>query len=93
MDAKYFEKASLLLGLDENDVREAYMYYWKCIRDSVSNAKIPRGLDEDAFNEAIVNCSITKIGKLCCTYKQYVNELKRRDYLTGKIKKKIGRND
>lgn len=66
-----FIKVSNELGIPEEVVREAYVSYWKFIRQTIQELPLKEDLTKDEFNKYRTNFNIPSIGKLSCTYDRY----------------------
>lgn len=66
-----FKKVSNELGIPEEVVREAYVSYWKYIRQTIQELPLKEDLTEEEFNKLRTNFNIPSIGKLSCTYDRY----------------------
>lgn len=66
-----FIKVSKELNIPEEVVREAYVSYWKYIRQTIQELPLKEDLTEEEFNKLRTNFNIPSIGKLSCTYDRY----------------------
>lgn len=66
-----FIKVSNELNIPEEVVREAYVSYWKYIRNEIQELPLKEDLTEEEFNRLRTNFNIPSIGKLSCTYDRY----------------------
>lgn len=75
-----YKKVSLELGLDENDVKEAYNLYWRFFRESIENLPLKEDLGKEEFNKLKTSFNVPSLGKFYCTYDRYLrmkNKLKK----------------
>lgn len=75
-----YKKVSLELGLDENDVKEAYNLYWKFFRDSIESLPLKEELSKEEFSKLKTSFNVPSLGKFYCTYDRYLrmkNKLKK----------------
>ena len=71
LDSIYIE-AAVNLGLDQEEVKKAYKFYWKFIRDTIANLPLKGNLlTEEEFNKIKHSFNISRIGKLNISYKRY----------------------
>lgn len=81
-------KVSEMLGIPENTVREAYISFWRFIRETISELPLKENLTEEQFRELRTNFNIPSLGKLVCTYDRYIGMKKRYKYLLNLKEKK-----
>lgn len=75
-----YKEAALELGLEEEDVKEAYNLYWRFFRSEIENLPLKDELTEEEFNSLKTSFNVPHIGKFYCTYDRYLrikNKLKK----------------
>lgn len=75
-----YKKVALELGLNENDVKEAYNLYWDYFRKSIESLPLKENLNEEGFNSLKTSFNVPSLGKFYCTYDRYLrmkNKLKK----------------
>lgn len=75
-----YKKVSLELGLDENDVKEAYNLYWRFFRESIESLPLKEELSKEEFSKLKTSFNVPSLGKFYCTYDRYLrmkNKLKK----------------
>ena len=70
-----YRKAAQMLGMPEELIKKIYTEYWKEIRRLVTQDKIVEGMSEEEFNRTKRNVTIQGLGKLSCTYQQYLRKI------------------
>lgn len=66
-----YKKVALELGLNENDVKEAYNLYWDYFRKSIESLPLKENLNEEGFNSLKTSFNVPSLGKFYCTYDRY----------------------
>lgn len=80
-------QVSRSLSVDTKLVDRIVKSYWKFISDKLENNKSFKGMDEEEFNDSILNFNIPFIGKLYTDYSKvnsYNNHIKFKKDDTGK---------
>ena len=75
-----YKEAALELGLEEEDVKEAYNLYWRFFRSEIENLPLKDELTEEEFNSLKTSFNVPHIGKFYWTYDRYLrikNKLKK----------------
>ena len=77
---KAVKNAAQVLGLDEKTVNKVYRAYCRTIIDNLSKLQFDN-ITEEEFNNLQTSVNLPSIGKIYCTWKEYQNELKRKEYV------------
>lgn len=65
------------LGISKESVRKIYSYFWKYIQEKIKSLPLDKELSEEEFSKLRTNFAIPYIGKLYCTYNDYLITRKR----------------
>ena len=74
-------KASKDLGIDEKIVDKVYRAYCKLIVERLSSLPLKEDLTEEEFSKLQTNVNLPSLGKIYCTWKNYIGEKKRLEYV------------
>lgn len=69
---KIYKIVALKLGLNINEVKEAYQLYWNFFRKHIETLPLKSDLSEEEFNKLRTSFNVPSIGKFSCTYKRYI---------------------
>lgn len=75
-----YKRVSLELGLNKEDVKEAYNLYWEYFKKSIESLPLKEDLNEEDFDSLKTSFNIPSLGKFYCTYDRYLrmkNKLKK----------------
>lgn len=61
-----YSKVAKQFSLNEEDVRIAYISYWKFIKETIEGLPLKEDITEEELNRLKVNFNIPSIGKLYC---------------------------
>jgi hypothetical protein len=64
------------LNLPYQLVLNTYKAYWRSIRDSISLLPLKDQQDENSYSKLYTSYNIPSLGKLHCTYQEYLNKRK-----------------
>lgn len=70
------------INLPYEEVKDIYMAFWKVIKINVESLPLKKDLTEEEFQNLTVNFNIPFLGKLYCTYPQYLKL--RKSYIKNK---------
>lgn len=65
------------MGLPADVIEKAYKAFWLYIRETIKEFPLKDGLEKDEFDKLRTNFNIPNLGKLSCTYEEYVNVMNR----------------
>lgn len=68
---KIYKEVSDELGLDIDDVKNAYNSYWEFFRNCMSALPLKEDLTEEEFSKLRASFNIPSIGKFYCNYDRY----------------------
>lgn len=85
-------KVSQETGLPGKVVDKAFKAYWFFIRTSLQALPLKEILTEEDFLRLKTNFNIPSLGKLTCTYEDYLRQKKRHEHITA-FRKKNGTKD
>lgn len=85
---KIIQRVSKELGIDYDVVLFAYRSYWNMIRDNIINISFNNDISKEDFGKIKNSFNIPALGKLGCTYDNYIGMKKRFEYI-NKLKTKI----
>lgn len=74
-------KVSQETNLPEKVVDKVFKAYWFFIRTSLQNLPLRDNLSEEDFLKLRTNFNIPSLGKLSCTYEDYLKQKKRYEYI------------
>ena len=66
-----FKKVAKELGIPEDEVSNAYSFYFKFIRDKIKELPLDKDLTGEEFRSLKTDFNISGLGKFRCTYKRY----------------------
>ncbi len=75
-------------GLPGKMVDKVFKAYWSFIRTSIQALPLKELLSEEEFSKLKTNFNIPSLGKLTCTYEDYLRQKKRHEHITAFRKKK-----
>lgn len=78
---KIYKKVAQSLNLPEKAVREAYMFYWKVVKEAIEALPFKEELTEEEFNSLKTSFNLPSLGKLYCSYDKFVKHKKHLKYL------------
>lgn len=82
-------KVSQETGLPGRVVDKVFKAYWSFIRTSIQALPLKENLSEEEFLKLRTNFNIPSLGKLSCTYEDYLRQKKRYEHIL-EFKKKNG---
>ncbi len=85
-------KVSQETGLPGKVVDKVFKAYWFFIRTSLQALPLKEILTEEDFLRLKTNFNIPSLGKLTCTYEDYLRQKKRHEHITA-FRKKNGTKD
>lgn len=71
------EEVSKELDIDNKIVIDVYKHYWKSIKSYVQKLPFNRDLSEDEYKELRPHVYLPKLGKMHCTYKEFIGSRKK----------------
>lgn len=85
-------KVSQETNLPGRVVDKVFKAYWFFIRTSLQALPLKDNLSEEDFLKLKTNFNIPSLGKLTCTYEDYLRQKKRHEHITA-FRKKNGTKD
>lgn len=85
-------KVSQETNLPGRAVDKVFKAYWSFIRTSLQALPLKDNLSEEDFLKLQTNFNIPSLGKLTCTYEDYLRQKKRHEHITA-FRKKNGTKD
>lgn len=85
-------KVSQETGLPGKVVDKVFKAYWAFIRTSIQALPLKELLSEEEFSKLKTNFNIPSLGKLTCTYEDYLRQKKRYEHITAFRKKNGTKN-
>jgi hypothetical protein len=79
------------LGISEKVVDSVYKAYCKLIINKLSTLPLKEDLTEEEFNKLQTNINLPSLGKIYCTWKTYIGEKKRVEYVQKTEKNKTAK--
>lgn len=79
-------------GLPGKVVDKVFKAYWSFIRTSIQALPLKELLSEEEFSKLKTNFNIPSLGKLTCTYEDYLKQKKRHEHITAFRKKNGTKN-
>lgn len=79
-------------GLPGKVVDKVFKAYWSFIRTSIQALPLKEFLSEEEFSKLKTNFNIPSLGKLSCTYEDYLRQKKRHEHITAFRKKNGTKN-
>lgn len=79
-------------GLPGKVVDKVFKAYWSFIRTSIQALPLEELLSEEEFSKLKTNFNIPSLGKLTCTYEDYLRQKKRHEHITAFRKKNGTKN-
>lgn len=79
-------------GLPGKVVDKVFKAYWSFIRTSIQAMPLKELLSEEEFSKLKTNFNIPSLGKLTCTYEDYLRQKKRHEHITAFRKKNGTKN-
>lgn len=79
-------------GLSGKVVDKVFKAYWSFIRTSIQALPLKELLSEEEFSKLKTNFNIPSLGKLTCTYEDYLRQKKRHEHITAFRKKNETKN-
>lgn len=79
-------------GLPSKVVDKVFKAYWSFIRTSIQALPLKELLSEEEFSKLKTNFNIPSLGKLTCTYEDYLRQKKRHEHITAFRKKNGTKN-
>lgn len=79
-------------GLPGKVVDKVFKAYWSFIRTSIQALPLKELLSEEEFSKLKTNFNIPSLGKLSCTYEDYLRQKKRHEHITAFRKKNGTKN-
>lgn len=79
-------------GLPGKVVDKVFKAYWSFIRTSIQALPLKELLSEEEFLKLKTNFNIPSLGKLTCTYEDYLRQKKRHEHITAFRKKNGTKN-
>lgn len=79
-------------GLPGKVVDKVFKAYWSFIRTSIQALPLKELLSEEEFSKLKTNFNIPSLGKLTCTYEDYLRQKKRHEHITAFRKKNGTKN-
>lgn len=79
-------------GLPGKVVDKVFKAYWSFIRTSIQALPLKELLSEEEFSKLKTNFNIPSLGKLTCTYEDYLRQEKRHEHITAFRKKNGTKN-
>jgi len=77
MNNNIYKSVSDRLGFDEKTVKDVFDYTFKFIREHISSLELKNtNYTEEEFNELKTSFNLPSLGKLGCTYKDYISHNK-----------------
>lgn len=76
-------KISQETGLPGKVVDKVFKAYWFFIRTSIQALPLKELLSEEEFSKLKTNFNIPSLGKLSCTYEDYLRQKKRHEHITA----------
>lgn len=85
-------KVSQETNLPGRVVDKVFKAYWSFIRTSLQALPLKDNLSEEDFLKLKTNFNIPSLGKLSCTYEDYLRQKKKHEHITA-FRKKNGTKD
>ena len=79
-------------GLPGKVVDKVFKAYWSFIRTSIQALPLKELLSEEEFSKLKTNFNVPSLGKLTCTYEDYLRQKKRHEHITAFRKKNGTKN-
>lgn len=79
-------------GLPGKVVDKVFKAYWFFIRTSIQALPLKEFLSEEEFSKLKTNFNIPSLGKLSCTYEDYLRQKKRHEHIIAFRKKNGTKN-
>ena len=79
-------------GLPGKVVDKVFKAYWSFIRASIQALPLKELLSEEEFSKLKTNFNIPSLGKLTCTYEDYLRQKKRHEHIIAFRKKNGTKN-
>lgn len=79
-------------GLSGKVVDKVFKAYWSFIRTSIQALPLKELLSKEEFSKLKTNFNIPSLGKLSCTYEDYLRQKKRHEHITAFRKKNETKN-
>lgn len=79
-------------GLPGKVVDKVFKAYWSFIRTSIQALPLKELLSEEEFSKLKTNFNIPSLGKLTCTYEDYLRQKKRHEHIAAFRKKNGTKN-
>ena len=73
---RVYKKVAADNNLSEKTVREIYKLYWSFIREHIVKLPLKENLTEQQYSALKTNFTLPLLGKLQCTYKQWLSSRK-----------------
>lgn len=80
------EKVSEKLNISTDIVELAYQSFWLFARNHIESLPLKDDLTEEEFHKYQTNINVPSLGKLNCTYKDYLGIKQRYKYLKNRLK-------